>query len=340
LRLSLALTIGVSLALAGFAFASSGPLSGSSAKGESMTHFPRVMRPNRLSLHRFGRVLAPNSTASNSATFPDPSGDSGSAPDVTTVTVASDDAGNIMFTIAFSNRPALQSQDVVVIGLDSDQNLATGGPGGLEYGLAAVGTFSGGVALLQWNGSTFQPVTTPASSLSGSYGVGAGGGLLTIRINRSDLGGTTGFNFAVGTSGDNGMTIGDLAPNSGTWSYQLGSAGTTTTTTTTTTSPAPALSLRVLTLLTTNPARAGKRFVATLVVIREDTVLPLTSGSISCSARAGSQPLRVKSKFFASVGPSCAWLLPKKSKGKTLRGVIAVTFKTAKARGSFARRIR
>ena len=86
--------------------------------------------------------------AANSAQFTDPTGDSGSAPDVTTVKVANDNAGALSFTVAVPNRTNLSDQDAITVELDTDQNAGTGSPNGTEYKIAWL---IGQVRIYHWN---------------------------------------------------------------------------------------------------------------------------------------------------------------------------------------------
>jgi hypothetical protein len=49
--------------------------------------------------------------------------------------------------------------------------------------------------------------------------------------------------------------------------------------------------------------------------------------SMSCSARAGDRPLKLRTQTFdeAAGRAQCSWRVPKNARGQTLRGVITVT---------------
>ena len=70
------------------------------------------------------------------------------APDITSTTVSNDDAANLTFRVAISNRPALTPDMVVLVFLDTDQNTATGDPqsSGADY---VIQLMSGAVDLFQ-----------------------------------------------------------------------------------------------------------------------------------------------------------------------------------------------
>ncbi len=131
-------------------------------------------------------------TAANTATFPDSTGEDAAAPDITSVVVTNDDAGNIVFQVNISNRPALTSDMFLLIFLDTDQNPATGSTQnfGAEY---VIELDPGAVGLFQWNGTDF-PAAASQTSLTYSYAATGA----TIRVSASDLGKTKAFNFVVG----------------------------------------------------------------------------------------------------------------------------------------------
>jgi hypothetical protein len=62
-------------------------------------------------------------SASNAVTFTDPSGDSSTAADITTVEVSNDDNGVITLKVSLPNRPSPeQLSDVLVIAINNDPN--------------------------------------------------------------------------------------------------------------------------------------------------------------------------------------------------------------------------
>jgi hypothetical protein len=151
--------------------------------------------------------------------FSDPAGDSGSAPDVTSVAVANTAAGQITFQVTIANEPTLAPGAAIFVDIDTDQNPATGSLDhlGAEYVLSIVGGPGGGVGAVRWNGSSW--VLTPLTSLSASFE----NGVATIAVDKSELGVATGFNFYLSGQVDTSAssTAYDLAPDTGVWNYQL-----------------------------------------------------------------------------------------------------------------------
>ncbi len=125
------------------------------------------------------------------ATFADSTAEDPSAPDITSIVVSGDAAGNITFQVNVSNRPALTPDMFFVVFLDTDQNPATGAPDflGADY---VIELDPGVVTLFQWNGTDF---VAAASQASLTYAYAATGP--TIHVSAADLGRTKGFNFGV-----------------------------------------------------------------------------------------------------------------------------------------------
>jgi hypothetical protein len=266
----------------------------------------------------------------NSGGFTDPAGDSGTAPDVTNVAVSNDDTGRITFQITVANRPALGSTDLLLVAMDTDGNLSNG-VSGIDY---ALGITAGGTLVL--SGASGSLAAASAPSLTSSFS----GGVATIAVNRSDLGITSQVNFLVGSSGDDGATTGDVAPDGGFSNYQvLVSAPPPP--------PAPAPPPPAATplglapgKLTVGKARTGRPFVVSLVVHRADTGELLDGGQVSCAGRIGKSPLRPAAKAPATSGlASCSWMIPVKAHGKTIAGSITVTYKGVKTAKAFSARI-
>lgn len=159
--------------------------------------------------------------AANSTTFIDPSGDNpgGRAADITTVTITSDDAGTIRFRVLTPNRPTLQSDDALVIYLNTDRDKSTGQTGS-EFRIYVFGG-SRSIGLAHWNGSAWDE-GTPHASFSGSFASG-----LTAAVNASELGGTMAFDFFVVTlfAGSDPDYAPSDATDGGRWTYSLTPAG-------------------------------------------------------------------------------------------------------------------
>ena len=252
--------------------------------------------------------------------YSDPSGDSGGAPDVTSVVVANDAAGVISVRIT-SNQTTLAADAGLFLGVDSDRNNATG-EGGVDYLLVLDGSDQS-YDLGRWNGSDYD-FAVASDSVSASYE----SGVLVIRVSRSDLGGTTGFRFVIVSaqySGDEIVAL-DEVPDAGVFEYAL-------------TATAPPLALRAGTP-TAVPARptAGKPFAVRVQITRTDTGRRLTSGRVACVVTVGGVRVRATGGFAAGLA-RCSLVVPPKAKGKTLRGTMTVTFSGKRVTKSFSYRV-
>jgi hypothetical protein len=162
-------------------------------------------------------VCAASSAASRTAqSYSDPQGDQqGNAPDVTTITVSNDAAGNITWRINVANQPTLATNSGMVLWIDTDRNPNTGAPDSLGSDYVFLDA-SDGYSFWRWTGSEF--IDTPFRTVRVSYNAGS-----TIRINRQELGNTSGFNFWVrGLQETSPETFDfDDAPNDGTFAYAL-----------------------------------------------------------------------------------------------------------------------
>ena len=256
--------------------------------------------------------------AANSTTFTDSTGEDAAAPDITSVVVSNDDAGNITFQINVSNRPALTADMFFLIYIDADQNSATGDPNllGAEY---VIELDPGAVGLFQWNGSDFAAASSQ-TSLTYSY-VPTGP---TIHVSAADLGKTKAFKFGVlGASGVAVDAAGnadftnvhtDLSPDPGHgfFTYQV----------------LTKLVLSVTAFTTSpKPAKAGKPFSASLAVNENDTAGPVQGGTVGCAATIGGKRVVAASHVLANGVASCVWRIPKTAKGLTIRGTITYTLR-------------
>lgn len=271
-------------------------------------------------------VASAGTTASRSTTFSDPSGDAGTAADITTVVVSNDSAGQITFQVTAAN-PFTPTQAVDIL-VDSDRNSSTGDPqaDGTEYDLYQ--NFSDHSWDLEtWNGSAWVEATA-FSTVKVSYTTNQ----YTFSVNKSELGNTSSFGFWIDScDGDCSAGHEDQAPASGTWVYQLASA----------------VHLSVAFALTPKTVKAGEIYTAALLVQRSDTSAFLGSeGQVRCKAAVGGKPVTAAGGFFTQTyqgakvtAAVCAARATKTAKGKTLTGTITVSYQGATVTRSFSARI-
>ena len=238
---------------------------------------------------------AGGAAASNGNFWTDPAGDSKSAPDLTRIVVASDDAGNLTFTLAYGNRSAgLTDDDQVQLWLDVDQQASTGDEAGFDYVLVLEkrGAF---VKHATTNGLEDTPNATLIGSTDGSF----------VKMNRSELGNTAKFNFYAATIAKSDQST-DYAPDATdrVFVYSL-------------TAPRPS---KASVVFAPKTPKAGTSFLATvaLVELEDGTKMLGLQGGVSCTSTLNGKPIR------ATVIPAaCVWKLPKSAKGKRL--VIRIT---------------
>lgn len=143
----------------------------------------------------------------------DPQGDSGAAPDVTTVNVSNDAGGVITIKVLLGNRSALAPTDIIGVEINADESAGTGDPSGGDY---LAGLTASGAALLKWDGAHFGGFEHGA--VTGS----ASGGVATLTLSAADLGNTRAFSLTVitGLNGGSDSDM-DIAPDGGAWSYAI-----------------------------------------------------------------------------------------------------------------------
>lgn len=268
--------------------------------------------------HTQSGQAAPSPTATT-VTYTDPAGDSGTAPDIRSVVVSSDARHQITFRINVA-KLAVASNCRIVIGVDADQNAATG-YGGFDYMFMA-DLSRNDLVETRWSDSD---VAYPDMS-SATASADAGG--LTFSINAGELGQTTGFSFFVRAVAGNRIVAGhyDDAPNEGVWTYRLDGAST-------------------LTLTAADPiaskARAGKRFIAFITVLRADGAQSeVTYGDVACSATVAGRSLQATA--IPTYGPAagCSWRVPKQARGRILHAAVTVTLEGATVTQTFTARIK
>ncbi len=267
--------------------------------------------------------------AANSTTFNDSIAEDVNAPDITTVVISNDDAGNLTVQVNISNRPALTPDMLVVIFLDTDQNSATGDPQvlGADY---VVQLEPGSVGLFKWNGTDYLSAASQ-TSLNYAYANGA-----TIHISASDLGKTKGFKFAViAISGVTTDATGnpdftnihrDAAPDPGHGLFTY--------------SVLTKLILNVTAFTTSpKPAKAGRPFSVSLAANENDTAGPVQTGTVVCTATIALKRVVAVSHALANGVASCVWRTPKTAKGKLIRGTITLRVKGVQVARAFSARL-
>jgi hypothetical protein len=268
-------------------------------------------------------TLLASAVALGDSRYTDPAGDSGTAPDITAVGVAHDASGNLTFAVT-TNQPTLPTGHVLTIYFDADESSSTGGDG-IQF-LLTVG--ESGWEFDRWDGMEYVDAAAPSASAVFSNGV------LTFKLNKSDLGRANTFVFYVTSyqyDEDGEVVASDDAPN-GTAVYEY-------------TLIAPLPAPKPLTLRASAPVAVpaapvhAKAFAVRVGVTRSDTGTTLANGVVTCKATVAFKPLRAAGSIRAGKA-GCAMIIPKAAKGKRLRGTIKVTFRNVSVTKWFSYLIR
>jgi hypothetical protein len=230
-------------------------------------------------------------------TYADATGDSGTAADITSITVTNDDAGTLTFKLSIANRPAaLNADDLIGFGIDSDRNAQTGDSDGVEYLLLIGSTGSG---IIKWDGTDYVAYTH--GPVSGSYAAG----VVQLSIGKADIGGGAAFDFyAVAFAGDETTAADDLAPENGIYTYTL---------------TAPVKVDAADAFFTPAAPKAGALFGVSRVVVYLTDKSSARVAAYSCTAKLAGKALKPVSR--------CKWRLPATAKGKKLVVTVSLVYK-------------
>jgi hypothetical protein len=250
-------------------------------------------------------VLVPSAS---SGSYTDPSGDSGTAGDITAVTVVGDKgSGQLVFRITGTNI-ASSDKNLLFLDIDSDANPLTGDitDNGADYSFY-VDDKSYGFG--HWDGTHW--VVAPDLSVR----VSGGTSQILISVNRSDVGNTSMFNFFAWSVSVPDRVF-DNAPNEGAFNYSFEANGPQITSVDVQTTPAVG-------------PKAGKRFVIVPTGLKlppdgRTTTAAILPESYSCTATLGAK------KLAGSGTGGCTIAVPKKkARGKKLTVQLTVNYQGA-----------
>jgi hypothetical protein len=259
--------------------------------------------------------------------FADARGDNGSAADVVTVDASDDGKGNISVDVGFEPTQVLPQGDSIQLEFDTDRNPSTGDRGGGDYAMVMFGVpGSNPVAFSFYKLSQSGATQIHVDSLSATWSLGH----VAMKIAAADLGGPATFDFWVVSfhgDGANPDSL-DFAPDQGTFTYRIGDAQTQT--------------LNIFGPVTSVKARAGKPW-AIAYRITSISGASLTTVEVACHASVGDKQLPGHPVFAATSTfglALCSFKLPKSAHGKTLTGVMDLTYEGVIAHKSFTVRVR
>jgi hypothetical protein len=270
-----------------------------------------------------GVVAAPKQPLARSHVYDDARADVPSAPDITSVVVANDDAGRLVVKVSFANRTALLSSDLLVVGLGVDRDKRTGGPIGMDYALSAT---TAGAELGVWNsspwtGSGYVPVhgaatmSTSNDSVSLSTTVGRLGALMAARRPR--------LRFVLVAIANTDQPEENWADDvAGPWSYRV---------------ELPTKLLASNIVLAPRP-RPGGMLTARLAVtmIRGDYSEPVDAADVKARAVVAGRPLRLLHSGSTRSGLGATWRLPGWAHDQTVRGSVTVSLDGTRATRTFS----
>jgi hypothetical protein len=256
-------------------------------------------------------MLVPAASPAVSPPYKDASGDNGPGGDVTGVTITSDRlTGQIILRVTGANLSRSPDQ-LTGVDIDSDANPLTGDirSGGADYWFGVAGD---GYGFEHWNGTDWVDTAYATVRISG------GGGGLMISVNRSELGNTSDFNFDVETmqlAGQDDANRGDSAPDDGMYNYSLDAGGPLI------------VSADVQTKPSAGP-RAGRSFSVVPTNLKLPPTLSLSAAPIVPDSYACKATVKAKALVGRGTG-GCTFRVPKKTRGKSMKVVLTVSYQGA-----------
>ena len=248
-----------------------------------------------------GLLFAPRAAGPAPASYVDPTGDSGSAPDIAGIAIT-DDGASWGFAIDLATVQDLADGSVVAVTLNTDRSRATGDPSGADY---AVFARADGATLDRWDGTHFSAFQHTATDFALT------GGTLTFAVAKADVGSPSSFGFHVFSV--HGIDE-DTAPD--------GSAGFVW----------PGAPTILDLVVPSTPPRAGRVFALGSVRAQLSDGTTATPRLLSCT-------LTLAGRGLTRVG-ACSWRIPGKVKGRTVLLTVAVAVGARHSTRMFALRVR
>ena len=262
-------------------------------------------------------------SAAGTSTFSDPVGDAGAGFDLANVVVSNDNSGQITFRVGLPAVSALPSNLGLGISMNADLK-PTGGNAGIDFSIITIG---GAAGLSKVNSGGLSNPTVP-QSLSTNFQPG----VMTVSINRRDLGGTRGFQFFAVTllqlpDGSFDQVNSDVAP-PGFWGFDLKLPTKLAMSSVGVTPPRPA---------------AGGAFAAGMTVkdITFDTpgTVPV-GGTVKCAFSIAGKPVTTRGSITRAGRVTCRGSVPDTASGQSLTGKVRFRLNGVTASRSFSTRIR
>lgn len=260
------------------------------------------------------------------ATFLDPQADHDAAPDITSISVSDTPAGMIQVRVATPNYSVLPPDKIIGVDFDLEGRPATADD-------VFVAHLSGpDIVQVDREENGILAPSELANTASAVYE----NGVLTLSVHRSELDGAARVGLGVvsldlvgdgeseGQDFEGDVEALDSAPDDlmGTlFPYRLANP--------------PPLQLRAAeTLRSPGRARAGSRFIYSVVVRRLDTYQVLRSGSVTCSVFVSGARVPTTGRFLDGKA-QCSLLVPVRGAASTLRGTVTIRAAGAVVRSAF-----
>ncbi len=292
-------------------------------------------------------VLVTAGATGAAQSYTDPGGDAGPGTDITGITVDNDQAG--LITMQITSASPIVSNHAIAVFIDADKNPATGDDGieAWMFGGPLVGAM-----FFTCNASGCSP-----SASAGFSARAAGPNTTEFRFNQAGIGGSTSFAFdaiSISIDGEN-VNFWDLA---GTFTYDLvfpqcgngrdddgdgavdsSDLGCSSATDDNEADDPVNVKLGAAKAKPAAP-KAGSTVAISAPTTRVETGNPLDGGSVTCTASyRGGKKLQGRGSVVAG-NAVCRIKVPAGAKGKTVRGSMTVTYKTAQAKAPFSFRVR
>jgi hypothetical protein len=229
--------------------------------------------------------------------FVDPTGDSGTAPDITKVSIGLTDAGRYQFTVAFATPYGANSN--LLVYLDTDKNPQTGDTNGADYLLSPAGLQVWDTAAQSWEPSAQE-----------SFSVASNGLTVMTSVAPADIGSPKGFDVIV-QSLDGAGGAGHMDTAVGQWTGQQ------------------AVGKMTVASSHQSAAKAGGTWSVEATAIPAGVSLAGAKGTVKCVATAGTKKLTVVRQVAVltpgGVSGICIFAVPASAKHKKLAAAVALS---------------
>jgi hypothetical protein len=230
--------------------------------------------------------------------FNDPTGDSGTAPDITKTTVGLNDQGQIAFTVSFATPFGANSN--LLVYLNTDEKAQTGDQNGSDYFVDEHGLSAWSTTAAAW-----APTGAPFT-----FTVAPDGSTVTVDVSPADIGNPKALDFVL-QSVDGAGGAGHMDTAVGQWSSQL------------------VVGKLAVASSHQSVAKAGGTWSVEMTGIPAGVSLQGAKGAVKCTATVGTKRLAVKRQVViptpGGVSALCIFAVPASAKHKRLAAAMALS---------------